>query len=111
VLVKVAGEILCEGIRIYMTVTPVKGEHIYLCARHVHAYVLPLTLPMNLPDSEREMPWHGGYDGVLPTSETKGKTLVSAVIVVINAAENGMVMTHPNKVPCSYGKSRGESRT
>ena len=45
------------------------------------------------------MTWHDGYDGVFPTSETKGKPWLGAVIIVVDAAENSMVMTHFNKVP------------
>ena len=63
----------------------VSKGNIYLCARHVNAYAPPHTLLTYLPQSESEMTWYDGYDGVFLASETKGKPLVSAGFIVIDA--------------------------
>ena len=59
------------GIRCLCSCNPPRRPNIYLCARHVHAYAPPCTLPTYLPHSEGEMTWNDGYDEVFPECETK----------------------------------------
>jgi hypothetical protein len=70
------------GIRWLCSCYPPRRPHIYLRARHVHAYAPPRTLLTYQPHSKSEMTWNDGYDGVLLASETKKRSVVSAGFIV-----------------------------